>query len=116
MSGTVLTDALHHRLPHVVVYRIAKRFEEFIFRRADDALLRVHEPPRRPRGRPRALLQRRRTRELVGRQLVDAWQDGPAREAMTAGIEDAAARLGEAGAIERAARHALAVASGGGRT
>ena len=55
-------------------------------------------------------------RELVGRQLVDAWQDGPAREAMTAGIEDAAARLGEAGAIERAARHALAVASGGGRT
>ncbi len=117
VSGTVLTDALHHRLPHVVVYRIAKRFEEFIFRRvlttpyfASTNLLAGREVV------PEHCFRGDGPRELVGRQLVDTWQDGPAREAMTAGIDDAAARLGEAGAIERAARHVLAVASGCGRT
>ena len=97
--------------------RIAKRLEEFIYRRvlttpyfASTNLLAGREVV------PEHCFRGDGPRELVGRQLVGAWLDGPAREAMGAGLEDAAVRLGEAGAIDRAARHALAVASSAART
>lgn len=114
VSGTVLTDVLHHRLPVVVLYRISKGVEEWMYRHvlttpyfASTNLLAGREVV------PEHCFRGEGPRGTVERQLVDLWRDGPARAAQLADLERAAARLGPAGAIDRAARHALAVASAG---
>jgi len=112
VSGTVLTDVLHHRLPAVVVYRVARRFEAALQR----ALLTV------PYFASTNLLAGRAVvpeygfagagpRADVERDLVALFGDGLRRSACTAGLELAAARLGPPGAIQRAAAHVLEVAA-----
>lgn len=112
VSGTILTDVLHHRLPAVCVYRIKGRMEEWMYRNvltcpffASTNLLAGREviPEHCFRGDGPA--------QEAARQLVDIWADGPARDAMMSGLDEAAERLGPPGAIGRAAGHVLRVAS-----
>lgn len=115
VSGTVLTDVLHHRLPAVCVYRISKRLEEWMYRNvltcpsfASTNLLAGREviPEHCFRGKGPV--------QEAAQQLVDIWKDGPVRDRMMEGLDEAAGRLGPAGAIGRAAGHVLRVASGAG--
>jgi lipid-A-disaccharide synthase len=112
VSGTVLTDVLHHRLPAVVVYRVGRRYEATLQR----ALLTV------PYFASTNLLAGREVvpeygfagagpRTAVQRDLVALFGAGLRRSACLAGLELAAARLGPPGAIQRAAAHVLEVAS-----
>jgi lipid-A-disaccharide synthase len=112
VSGTVLTDVLHHRLPAVVVYRVERRSEALL----QGALLTV------PYFASTNLLAGREVvpehgfagagpRADVERDLVALFGDGLRRSACTAGLELAAARLGPPGAIRRAAAHVLEVAA-----
>ncbi len=113
VSGTILTDVLHHRLPAVCVYRINKRLESWMYRNvltcpffASTNLLAGREviPEHCFRGEGPV--------QETAKQLMDIWKDGPIRDRMMEGLEDAAERLGPAGAIGRAAGHVLRVASG----
>jgi lipid A disaccharide synthetase len=116
VSGTILTDVLHHRLPAVVVYRVARRSEAALQR----ALLTV------PYFASTNLLAGREVlpeygfagegpRWEVERDLVALFGDGLRRSACMAGLELAAARLGPPGALQRAAAHVLEVAVAGRR-
>jgi lipid A disaccharide synthetase len=116
VSGTVLTDVLHHRLPTVVIYRVARRIEAAL----QGALLTV------PYFASTNLLAGREVlpeygfagagpRAEVQRDLVALFGDGLRRSACMEGLELAATRLGPPGAIRRAAAHVLEVASTGRR-
>lgn len=112
VSGTILTDVLHHRLPTVVVYRFSKRLESFLYDHvlttpyfASTNLLAGHEvlpehgfrgrgPVEEVRAQVRAIFEDPETRTRAGREL-----------------ELAARRLGPPGAIARAATHALSLAT-----
>jgi lipid-A-disaccharide synthase len=102
VSGTVLLDVLHHRLPMVVVYHLPGRLEDALSRR----LLTV----------PHVAI----VNLLAGRGVVPEYSfhgvgptaavsadleallvPGAARDAQHAGLELAAARLGGPGAIDR---------------
>ncbi|MCC6408210.1 MAG: hypothetical protein IT453_13690 [Planctomycetes bacterium] len=111
VSGTALLDLLHHRLPTVVIYRLAHRREIWMSRRfltapyfASINLLAAREVCPEfcfvgdgPRAEVAA---------AVRRALVDpAW-----RETCRGGLELARERLGPAGACRRAARALLCTA------
>lgn len=109
VSGTVLIDLLHHRLPAVVLYRLGSAREAWLGRRflsvpwfSSVNLLAGSEvlPEFSFHGDgPRA-----EVREALRRALFDAdWRARCVRE-----LELAAARLGGPGACARAARHVLA--------
>jgi len=112
VSGTVLTDVLHHRLPAVAVYRVGSRLGAALQRRlltvpwfASTNLLAGEEVvPEYGFSGPGPV-------EEVARDLVALFGDGPRRAACAAGLERAAARLGPPGALRRAAGHVLEVAA-----
>ena len=112
VSGTVLIDLLHHRLPAVVIYRLAKRREAWLARH----LLTV------PWFSSVNLLAARTVYpefcfhgEGPLRAIVDALERcyGDARERAhcAEGLELASLRLGPPGAADRAAAQILAIAA-----
>lgn len=112
VSGTVLLDLLHQRIPALVLYRVESAFEEWLGRRALSVpcfgitnLLagRMVLPEFGFRGAPPLA--------ALGQALEQLWDDGPARTAALAGLEQAAERLGPPGANRRAAAWALALAN-----
>ncbi|QDV07938.1 Glycosyl transferase [Planctomycetes bacterium Poly30] len=114
VSGTILTDVLHHRLPTVVVYRVSKRLETWMYRNvltcpyfASTNLLAGAEVL------PEHCFRGHGPMETVSKEVAAAFGDEARRAAYGAGIAEAARRLGSAGAIERAAGHVLQVASRG---
>lgn len=110
VSGTILTDVLHHRLPTVVVYRVSKRLETWLYDHvlttpyfASTNLLAGREvlPEHAFRGDGPV--------DLVGAQVRDAFLDPETRARAARDLEEAARRLGPPGAIDRAAVHALSL-------
>ena len=108
VSGTVLLDVLHHRLPAVVVYRLAGRREAWLGRNfltapwfsatnllANAAVL------------PEFAFAGAGPAEAVERALVRAHAHPAWRATCIAGLDRAAERLGPPGASRRAARIAL---------
>ena len=120
VSGTVLLDLLHHALPTVVVYRLSHGFEVAL----KDRLLTVpwFSSVNLLAGRevyPEFCFAGEGPVEAAGAALARLYVDGPEREECRTGLELAAARLGPAGACERAARATVDVAvngPGAGRT
>lgn len=112
VSGTILLDLLHHRLPTVVVYRLGSRFEAWLATRilsvpyfAVINLLTGEETC------PEFCFAGDGPQEQALEALESLWAAGPPREACLAGLERAAERLGPPGAVGRAAHWALAVAA-----
>ena len=111
VSGTVLIDVLHHRLPTVVIYRIEGLAERWMARAlftppffASPNLLAAEEVL------PEFCFAGEGPREAVAGALVRAWSDARWRTRCREGLARAAERLGPPGAVARAARHALEVA------
>jgi lipid A disaccharide synthetase len=111
VSGTILTDVLHHRVPAVVIYRLGSAREAALSRRflsvpwfASINLLANEEllPEFGFHGDgPGAACEA---------ALARLWSNEVERERVIAGLERAAKRLGPPGACERAARWVLAEA------
>ena len=115
VSGTVLTDLLHHRLPAVVVYPLRGRARSLLARWlvtcpwfASTNLLAGEEVYPEHAWRAGAPGPRR----AVVVELERALFDPEARARSAAALERVAQRLGPPGAVARAARHVLAVAAG----
>ena len=113
VSGTVLLDVLHHRVPAVVVYRLSGALEERWGRAflttpwfASPNLLANREVV------PEFAFAGLGPEAAVSRALERAWSDETWRAACVEGLELAAARLGPSGATLRAARAVLATAAG----
>ena len=111
VSGTVLLDVLHHRLPAIVLYRLGSRREEWIGRAFVTApwfsvtnLLAGEEllPEFGFAGEGPTL--------EVERALVRAHRDEAWRATCLAGLDRAAERLGPPGAASRAARIVVSTA------
>ena len=114
VSGTILTDILHHRLPTVVIYRVGKRLETWVYRNmltcpffASTNLLAGREVL------PEHCFRGHGPMEQVSGQVADAFGNEEVRAKYAEGLQEAARRLGPAGAIHRAAGHVLQVASRG---
>jgi lipid-A-disaccharide synthase len=108
VSGTVLLDLLHHRLPAVVVYRLPGRLWSWARPRfltvpwfASTNLLASRELL------PEFCFHGEGPFEEACAALERCYGDPEWRGACRAGLEEVAARLGPAGATRRAARHAL---------
>jgi len=115
VSGTILIDLLHERLPTVVLYRLSNARQNALYQRfltcpyfssvnlvAGREILPEFcfyvDDPNEPLSE---------VVEAVRRSLGDtAWRTECLR-----GLEQAAERLGPPGAVDRAARHALSMAS-----
>lgn len=113
VSGTVLLDLLHHRIPTVVVYRLTSRFEAWLGSHA--LLVPYFSSINLLAGEeacPEFSFLGEGPREAVAEALADLWRPGPAREACKAGLELAAQRLGPPGAVPRAVVAAGRVALG----
>jgi lipid-A-disaccharide synthase len=111
VSGTALLDLLHHRLPTVVIYRVAHRREVWMAKRfltapyfASINLLAAREVC------PEFCFVGDGPRAEVVAALRRALHDRAWREDCVAGLELARERLGPAGACGRAARAVLATA------
>jgi len=111
VSGTVLLDLLHHRLPTVVLYKLESRRVAWMGRNFLTApwfssinLLANREVV------PEFSFCGDGPREEVGRALRSALEDDRARAVTRLGLDYAARRLGPAGAAGRAARESLALA------
>ena len=111
VSGTILIDLLHHRIPTAVVYRVKNSLAAALSRHvltvpwfssvnllADRPLL------------PEACFAGLGPVEEVAEFLVRAHAEEAFRAELQAGLEEAKRRLGPPGAARRAARHALALA------
>lgn len=117
VSGTVLTDLLHHRLPTIVVYALPGRARAGLARWlvtcpwfASTNLLAGEEvcPEFAWRaGTPGPVAE-------VGALLDRALRDVDWRARHAGSLERAARRLGPPGAVGRAAHHVLALAAGAG--
>ncbi len=112
VSGTVLLDLLHHRLPAVCIYRVARRREVWMYRSmlatpwfASPNLLAGREVVQEFCFRGRGPL------EAVAGALAALCEDSHERRRALAGLELAHERLGPPGACRRAAMHALQLAS-----
>ncbi len=111
VSGTVLLDLLHHRLPAVVVYRLANARQEWLQRHfltspwfASVNLLAGSEVY------PEFCFAGEGPIERVAAAVIRGFEDEDWRARCRWKLEIAARRLGPPGATERAARHALHVA------
>ena len=111
VSGTVLLDLLHHRLPTVVIYRLKSRWMELVQKRAlsvpffaSTNLLAGEELS------PEYAFSGEGPTEEVAADLVSRLTDSTVRAQTVQAQERVAHRLGPAGAARRAADHALAVA------
>jgi lipid-A-disaccharide synthase len=110
VSGTILIDLVHHRLPTVVIYRLANRSAAWVARRmltapwfASVNLVAGREVyPEFSFGGDGPM------REIVA-ALARAYSDRAWRDRCVDELADVARRLGPAGAAERAAREVLAV-------
>ncbi|MBK7645501.1 MAG: hypothetical protein IPJ19_21120 [Planctomycetes bacterium] len=109
VSGTILIDLLHHRLPTVVLYRLGSAREEWLGRRfltvpwfSSVNLLADAQ------AYPEFSFHGEGPRVEVGAALVRCYNDAPWRALCGQRLELAAARLGGPGACARAARHVLA--------
>ncbi len=109
VSGTVLLDLLHHRLPAVVVYRLGGGLSTWLAHRfltvpwfSSVNLLAGEEVY------PEFGFHGGGPREAVAAALVRAFEDAEWRARCRRGLDEAARRLGPPGAARRAARHALA--------
>ncbi|MEM7306194.1 MAG: hypothetical protein AAF682_05970 [Planctomycetota bacterium] len=114
VSGTVLLDLLHHRLPAVVVYRLAGAVGTALAGKLLTApyfssvnLLAGREVL------PEFCFHGDGPHEEVAGRVLRCLRDDAWRDACRVGLDEAAERLGPPGAVQRAARQALAVASGG---
>jgi lipid-A-disaccharide synthase len=112
VSGTVLLDVLHHRLPAVCLYRIRSTREVLLYRHglstpwfASPNLLAGREVV------PEFCFRGEGPRDQVVRALAALLDDAAARREALRGLETAAARLGPPGACRRAALHALDLAA-----
>jgi lipid-A-disaccharide synthase len=112
VSGTVLLDLLHHRLPTVCIYRVGKARDTLAYRTllctpwfASPNLLAGREVV------PEFCFRGRGPLEEVALSLLDCLEDGEPRRAMLRGLDLAAVRLGPPGACQRAALHALDLAA-----
>ncbi|MEM1448573.1 MAG: hypothetical protein AAGI22_05640 [Planctomycetota bacterium] len=110
-SGTIVTDLLHHRLPTVVIYRTTRRREDWLYRYvlmtpyfASTNLLAGREVL------PEHSFLGEGPRDRIAGEIADAFTDEERRARYAADLEFAAERLGPAGALDRAAAHALALA------
>lgn len=108
VSGTVLLDLLHHRLPTVVLYRLSNPRQAFLYRHfltvphfASVNLLAGRELL------PEFCFAGEGPHAAVEEALERAWSDADWRRECRAGLEEAAQRLGPPGALARAARQAL---------
>ncbi len=111
VSGTVLLDLLHHRVPSVVLYRLASARETFLARNflttpwfSSVNLLADREVL------PEFCFHGDGPRAEVAAALERCLDDDGWRAGCLDGLELAAERLGPPGAVERAADQALAVA------
>jgi len=109
VSGTVLLDLLHHRLPAVVLYRLGSAREAWLGRHflsvpwfSSVNLLADAE------AYPEFSFHGAGPRAEVGAALVRCYNDEPWRALCATRLELAAGRLGGPGACARAARHVLA--------
>ncbi|MCP3917258.1 MAG: hypothetical protein GY711_17050 [bacterium] len=112
VSGTVLLDVLHHRLPTVVVYRIDSALKV----RSKNMLLTTpwFASVNLLAGSevwPEFCFQGDGPLDEVAQLLSRSYSDDAWRAARRADLERAARRLGPPGAGARAARHALQVAA-----
>lgn len=112
VSGTILTDVLHHRLPVVVIYRVSKRMETWM---RDHVLIAPYFASTNLLAGeaivPEHCFRGEGPLDVVAGQVRDAYSDEATRSRMAAGFERALERLGPPGAIERTAHHALALAA-----
>jgi lipid-A-disaccharide synthase len=115
VSGTILIDLLHQRLPAAVVYRLDSRLAAFSARHmltvpwfSSVNLLARQEVYREACFRGGGPL------EDVLVFLQRAWSEPEFRAGIRSGLDEAALRLGPPGAIRRAARHGILFAAGGG--
>jgi lipid-A-disaccharide synthase len=113
VSGTVLLDLLHHRLPAVCIYRVATRRGMLLYRHA--LLTPYFASVNLLAGRevlPEFCFRGRGPLDEVVGVLRRCWDDGDYRREMVRGLDLAAARLGPPGACRRAALHVLDLAHG----
>jgi lipid-A-disaccharide synthase len=116
VSGTILIDLLHQRLPTVVVYRVEHQREVWMARHlltlpwfASPNLLAGEEVL------PEFCFRGEGPVAAIDAALWRCFEDEGPRSRLRTGLVRAARRLGPAGASERAARHALELAAGNGR-
>jgi lipid-A-disaccharide synthase len=112
VSGTVLIDLLHYRVPCAVVYRVRSRVSAALARRALSVphfasinLLAGREVV------PEFCFHGVGPLEEAARYLSRCLADDAFEASVRSGLEDAARRLGPSGATARAAGHVLAVAA-----
>lgn len=110
VSGTVLLDVLHHRVPCVVVYRLEHQAEAF----GKDHLLTVpyFSSINLLAGNevvPEFCFAGDGPRKAIDAALAGALGDPEWRARCRAGLDRAALRLGPPGACDRAAAHLLAL-------
>ena len=117
VSGTVLIDLLHHRLPTVVVYKLTGPVQHWMQKHllttpwfASPNLLAGEQVL------PEFAFHGSGPQEEIGAALTRCYKDGAWRTSCEARLERAARRLGPAGAARRAALHALDVAAGSTRS
>jgi lipid-A-disaccharide synthase len=111
VSGTVLLDLLHHDLPAVVLYRLAHAREVWLKDRlltvpwfSSINLLAASEVY------PEFAFHGDGPIDRIGEALLGCYNDRAWRDRCRAGLALARERLGPAGACDRAAAHALALA------
>ena len=112
VSGTILIDLLHHRLPAVVIYRVKGRFEVWMSRHlltapwfASINLLAAEELL------PEFAFCGDGPRAEVAGALERCHRDEAWRARCRTGLERVARRLGPPGAADRAASHAISLAA-----
>lgn len=112
VSGTVLTDLLHHRMPSCAIYRDpggwkARMIDVLLTSRSFASTNLVAGQP----VLPEHCFSGDGPRDEVARWLVSAWDDPSLRQEQAAGLGLAAERLGPPGAAERAAGFVLRAAA-----
>jgi lipid-A-disaccharide synthase len=110
VSGTVLTDLLHHRIPAVVVYRVGSRWKALGRGLLTTPWFASTNLIAGAAVLPEYLLGGDAPRAEVGRALLRCYKDDRWRAGCLSGLERAARRLGPPGATERAAVHVLRAA------
>ena len=112
VSGTILLDLLHHRVPTAVVYRLQNRFLLAVAGRA--LTVPWFSGVNLIAGRailPEFLFHGAGPVEEVGDYLLACYKEGEERSRILHGLDEAARRLGPPGAARRAAGHVLATAA-----
>jgi lipid-A-disaccharide synthase len=109
VSGTVLLDLLHHRIPAVVVYPLANAYEQRLRPSLLDApFIALPNLIANRRNLPEYAFAGAGPRQAVEHDLERALVDRDWRSAVRRGLDAAARRLGPPGAAQRAAGWTLA--------